>query len=70
MIPDDKKLVENIKATMAIEGLYLQDKDVSLINQYLENEITAEEGIDIIKKDIISKMNDKNVWCNKFKIHI
>ena len=22
MIPDDKKLVENIKATMAIEGLY------------------------------------------------
>ena len=70
MIPDDKKLVENIKATMAIEGLYLQDKDVSLINQYLENEITAEEGIDIIKKDIISKMNDRNVWCNKFKIHI
>ena len=70
MIPDDKKLVENIKATMAIEGLDLPDKDVSLINQYLENEITAEEGIDIIKKDIISKMNDRNVWCNKFKIHI
>lgn len=61
MIPDDKKLVENIKATMAIEGLYLQDKDASLINQYLENQITEKEGIDIIKKDIMSRLNDKNV---------
>ena len=70
MIPDDKKLVENIKATMAIEGLYLQDKDVSLINQYLENQITEKEGIDIIKKDIMSRLNDKNVWCRKLKIYI
>ena len=66
MIPDDKKLVENIKATMAIEGLYLQDKDVSLINQYWENQITEQEGIDIIKKEIMSKINDKNVWGRKF----
>ena len=61
MIPDDKKIVENITATMAIEGLQLQDKDVSLINQYLENQITEQEGIDIIKKEIMSKINDKNV---------
>lgn len=60
MIPNDK-IVENIKATMAVEGLFLQDKDVSLINQYLNNEITVDQGIDIIKKDVISKMNDRNV---------
>ncbi len=44
-----------------MEGLFLQEKDVSLINQYLNNEITVEQGIDIIKKDVMSKMNNRNV---------
>ncbi len=61
MLTNDEKLIENIKATMAMEGFELQDKDVSLINQFLDNKITEQEGIDIIKKDIISKMNDNNV---------
>lgn len=60
MLTNDK-IVENIKTTMAVEGLFLQDRDVSLINQFLDNQITEQEGIDIIKKDIISKLNDKNV---------
>lgn len=60
MITNDK-IVENIKATMAAEGLFLQEKDVSLINQFLNNEITAEQGVDIIKKDVMSKMNNRNV---------
>lgn len=60
MLTNDK-IVENIKATMAVEGLFLQDKDVSLINQYLNNEISVQEGIDIIKKDMMSKMNERNV---------
>lgn len=60
MITNDK-IVENIKATMAAEGLFLQEKDVSLINQYLNNEITVEQGIDIIKKDVMSKLNNRNV---------
>ena len=63
MLTNDK-IVENIKTTMAVEGLFLQDRDVSLINQFVDNQITEQEGIDIIKKDIISKLNDKNVWCN------
>lgn len=60
MLTNDK-IVENIKTTMAVEGLFLQDSDVYLINQFLDNQITEQEGIDIIKKDIISKMNDQNV---------
>ena len=60
MLTNDK-IVENIKTTMAVEGLFLQDRDVSLINQFLDNQITEQKGIDIIKKDIISKMNDQNV---------
>ena len=61
MLTNDEKLIENIKVTMAMEGFEVQDKDVSLINQFLDNQITEQEGIDIIKKDIISKLNDKNV---------
>lgn len=57
MLTNDEKLVANIKATMAMEGLELKDKDVSLINQFLDNKITEQQGIDIIKKDIVSKMN-------------
>ena len=60
MLTNDK-IVENIKTTMAVEGLFLQDRDVSLISQFLDNQITEQEGIGIIKKDIISKMNDQNV---------
>ncbi len=58
---ENDKILENVKATMAIEGLFLQDKDISLINQFLNNEITAQEGVDIIKKDMISKINQSNV---------
>lgn len=61
MLTNDERLLENIKATMAMEGLELQEKDVSLINKYLDNQITEQEGIDIIKKDIMSKMNNRNV---------
>lgn len=50
MLTNDEKLVENIKATMAMEGLELHQEDVSLINEFLENKITQEQGIDIIKK--------------------
>lgn len=57
MLTNDKNLVENIKATMAMEGLEVKEKDISLINEFLNNKITEEQGIDIIKKDIISKMN-------------
>lgn len=61
MLTNDEKLIANIKTTMAAEGLFVQEKDVSLINQYLDNQITEQEGIDIIKKDIMSKLNEKNV---------
>ncbi len=61
MLTNDERLLENIKATMAMEGLELQEKDVSLINKFLDNQITEQEGIDIIKKDIMSKINNRNV---------
>lgn len=56
---EKNRIIENVKTTMAVEGNLLRQDDVSLINQYLNNEITVEEGIDIIKKDIISKIENK-----------
>ena len=61
ILNENEKIIKNIKATMAVEGNFLESQDVSLINQYLNNKITEEEGIDIIKKDIISKMNKRDV---------
>lgn len=61
MLTNEEKLIENIKATMAMEGFNVNDKDISLINQFLDNQITQEQGIDIIKKDIMSKLDNKNV---------
>lgn len=57
ILNENEKIVKNIKATMAVEGNFLESQDVFLINQYLDNKITEEEGVDIIKRDIISKMN-------------
>ena len=52
----EERLIENIKTTMAVEGMFLEEDDVNLINQFLNNEITEEEGIDKIKVDILSKV--------------
>ena len=60
-LDENSKIINNIKATMAVEGNFLQLQDETLINQYLNNEISEEEGIDIIKKNIMSKMDKKNV---------
>ena len=60
-LDENSKIINNIKATMAVEGNFLQLQDETLINQYLNNEISEEEGIDIIKKDIMSKMDKRNV---------
>ena len=60
-LDENSKIINNIKATMAVEGNFLKLQDEALINQYLNNEISEEEGIDIIKKDIMSKMDKKNV---------
>ncbi len=52
----EERLVEDIKTTMAVEGLFLEQQDVNLIRQFLNNEITEAEGINIIKNDILSQM--------------
>lgn len=46
---EEEKLKENIRATMAIEGINMEDSDFDIINKYLNKEITLDEGIKEIK---------------------
>ena len=39
ILNENEKIIKNIKATMAVEGNFLESQDVSLINQYLNNKI-------------------------------
>jgi len=45
----EEKLKENIRATMKIEGFNMDDKDFDVVNRYLNNDITLDEGIKEIK---------------------
>lgn len=45
----EEKLKENIRAIMKIEGFNMDDKDFDVVNRYLNNDITLDEGIKEIK---------------------
>lgn len=45
----EEKLINDIKVTMAAEGLFLTKQDENLINDFYSNNITEQEGIEIIK---------------------
>lgn len=43
------KLINDIRVTMAAEGLFLTNQDENLINDFYNDNITEQEGIEIIK---------------------
>ena len=50
-INENEKVVKNIQASLAIEGMFLEKDDIDLINSFLDNKITEQEGIEIIKNE-------------------
>lgn len=50
-INENEKIVKNIQASLAMEGMFLEKDDIDLINSYLNNEITESEGINKIKQE-------------------
>lgn len=51
---DEKKFnfnIENIKKDMAVENMYFTPADVNLLKKYEQNQISAVEMINSIKKD-------------------
>ncbi len=50
-INNNEKIIKNIEASMAMEGMFLEQSDIDLINSYLNSNITSEEGISKIKEE-------------------
>lgn len=44
-----EKVINDIKVTMAAEGLFITKQDENLIHDFYNNNITEQEGIEIIK---------------------
>ena len=51
VLNENEKIINNIKASMSFEGMNLDKSDIDLINSFLDNKITEQEGIDIIKNE-------------------
>lgn len=48
---ENEKIINNIKASMSFEGMNLDKSDIDLINSFLDNKITEQEGIEMIKNE-------------------
>ena len=51
VLNENEKIINNIKASMSFEGMNLDTSDIDLINSFLDNKITEQEGIEIIKNE-------------------
>lgn len=52
VLNENEKIINNIKASMSFEGMNLDKSDIDLINSFLDNKITEQEGIEIIKMNL------------------
>lgn len=50
---ENKMIIDDVKSTMKMEGLELAENDIELMNDFLENKITLNEGIEKIKSEFI-----------------
>lgn len=51
VLNENEKIINNIKTSMSFEGMNLDKSDIDLINSFLDNKITEQEGIEIIKNE-------------------
>ena|GEM_PF-803371 len=51
-IPDEKieQMIGNVKASLAIEGLYITEGETKVFKKYLEGVLTEKEVLEIIRK--------------------
>ncbi len=53
---EKNKIINNIKATMAIENQKLNDSDIQLLEDFADDKISMEEAINLIKNMILRKV--------------
>lgn len=54
LINENDKIIENLKATMAMENCFLDDCDIELLYSYLNNDILENEAVSKIKSQFIN----------------
>lgn len=50
---ENSRIIENIKYTMKIESCNLEQEDITLMNSFLNNEITETQAIEKIKSEFL-----------------
>ncbi len=50
------KIINNIKATMAVENQKLNDSDIQLLEDFADDKISMEEAMNLIKNMILRKV--------------
>lgn len=45
-----EQIIDNVKSNMAIENYYLQDKEINLLKNVLQKNITLDDAIDSVKR--------------------
>lgn len=53
---EKNKIINNIKATMAVENQKLSNSDVKLLEDFADDKISMEEAMNLIKNMILRKV--------------
>lgn len=53
---EKKRIIDNVKATMAVENQKLSHFDIKLLEDFADDKISMEEAMDLIKNRILRKV--------------
>lgn len=53
---DKKRIINNIKATLAVENQKLSNSDIKLLEDFADDKITLEEAMNLLKNMILKKV--------------
>ena len=55
-VEDKKRIINNIKATMAVENQKLTNDDIKLLEDFADDKISMDEAMELIKSKILRKL--------------
>ena len=55
-VEDKKRIINNIKATMAVENQKLTNDDIKLLEDFADDKISMDEAMELIKSKILRKV--------------
>ena len=49
-----ERIINNVKATMAVEGQYITDENIELLSDFLDKKITKKEAVKKIREKVLA----------------